>query len=316
MIKPIIPAPIPKALLLIGAGASYGCGGTNMQVPLGDQLFSELTSYSSYWSSLPEPKSKAFQQGFERAFDYWPDSVLEGMKSPLMWHMAFYFDEFQIIKPESCAYLKLTEGLIRLNLLPHVSLVSLNYDTLFEQACSSLGLAVRGWGDYSASSLAWFIKPHGSSNYLPDDIQVFARGLSGSGKVTGNYKWVSPGKVQNFSPSPLKISAGVAHPIMAHYNRDKFARCGTDLINALREEWKSLASQAKIIIIVGVRPTIYDTHIWTPIVRSPASIVYVNPSGLDRGKMQKLRPDTTMVTEKFEDSIPEILTRLHQVIFD
>ncbi|MEW5800391.1 MAG: hypothetical protein AB1728_15455, partial [Bacteroidota bacterium] len=105
VIQPYIPDPPPKALLLIGAGASYGSNGTNLRPPLGINLFDELCKYSEYWSGLPSEIKKTFKEkGFEEGFDYSSNSQFEKLKSTLIWHMAFYFDRFFIDDPKICAY--------------------------------------------------------------------------------------------------------------------------------------------------------------------------------------------------------------------
>ena len=314
MIQSFIPSHPPRALLLVGAGASFGCGGLNATPPLGNKLDQELVSFSEYWASLPKTYTKAFDSGFERAFDYWKEASFERLKSPMLWHMAFYFDRFHIKDFNSCTYVALARAFIQFGLLNRVAIISLNYDTIFEQAFLSLGVSVRGWNNYYSSSLAWFIKPHGSSNFLPEQISTFSQGLSGTGGFISKYKWITPGQVRQEAPPPLHIATGIEHPIMAHYNRNKFARCGPDLIQALRNEWKQLATQAKIIVIVGVRPTIYDNLVWQAIARSPAKILFVNPSGHDRGEAQKIRSDMTMVRKSFDSALPEILSRIQEAL--
>ncbi len=314
MINSFIPDPAPKALLVIGAGASFGCGGLNATPPLGENLYQELTSFSNIWASLPKTHATAFStDGFERAFDYWTEPKLEALKSPMLWDMAFYFDKFRIIDFNSCAYMTLAQSFVTLGLLKRAAIISLNYDTIFEQAFLSLGVGIRGWGDFQATSLAWFIKPHGSSNFLPTKIlSFFGGGLAGNGAFNPQDKWVNPGQVQKESPSPFEIANGIEHPIMAHYNQDKFARCGRDLIEALRDEWKQLASVAKIIVVVGVRPTIHDNIIWETIAKSPARVLFVNPNTHDRGEAQKRRSDITMIPKTFAAAVPEILSSIHE----
>jgi len=311
LVQPFIPDPAPKALLLIGAGASFGCGGLNARPPLGTTLYQELVSFSDIWASLPATHARAFvTDGFERAFDYWQEPRLEGLKSPMLWHMAFYFDRFRIADSNACAYVALAKAIIQLELLSQIAFVSLNYDTILEQAFLSLGVSIRGWSNFSEPQLAWFIKPHGSSNFLPTKMSIFAPGLVGRGAFNPKPNWVYPGQVCRESPPPLEIAQGLVHPIMAHYNRDKFARCGRDLIDALRNEWTQLALSAKIIAIIGVRPTIYDKMIWQSIATSPAKILFVNPNEQDCIEAQKQRSDITLLNKPFDSVVPEILSTI------
>jgi hypothetical protein len=67
---------------------------------------------------------------------------------------------------------------------------------------------------------------------------------------------------------------------MSYFEPAKRTTAGNSFIEGQRTRWRELAENAKTIVIVGVRVHPKDDHVWAPIARSNARIVYCGgPTG-------------------------------------
>jgi hypothetical protein len=315
---PIFPAQQTKVVFLVGAGASKGAGGLNQVPPLGTELYVALRSFSPLWENLPASIAEKFaSSSFEDAFGRWTDGTAERFKSHLLWHAAWFFDSFRIVAPERCAYVSLARHYLGLGILENVVFASLNYDTLFEQAFIAMGVRVRGWGSENGVPKAWFVKPHGSANYLPDQsVEVVVGELTGNVQIhSASYAYAQPSHVACSSPTPLKMSQSLLHPVMAHYNKEKTLRAGGDLIETSRKEWDELARRARLAVIIGVMPTESDEVIWKPLRESSAKILFVNPSVADCQKVAQLRTNVETAQLGFSEALGLIQRAVYQACF-
>ncbi|PTT26913.1 hypothetical protein, partial [Aeromonas sp. HMWF017] len=146
--------------LIFGAGASYGSGRTiPYNPPLGNYLFDNLESLNRAFAALPQDIKNVFiERGFEEGMVYIANDSRK--INPLQKEIACYLSKFKIT-PEN-AYARLFNKLRRY--MREINIVTLNYDTLIEQALGLTGYP----SDYNFSGQGVnVLKPHGSSNFLP-----------------------------------------------------------------------------------------------------------------------------------------------------
>lgn len=118
--------------ILFGAGASFGSGScTPYNPPLGNDLFSKLNEQGGNFSKLNDDiKAKFIDHGFEAGMA----SIKDDSRNitPMQKEMACYLSKF-VIKNDN-AYARLFNKL-RVE-LSKITIVTLNYDLLIEQAIS------------------------------------------------------------------------------------------------------------------------------------------------------------------------------------
>jgi hypothetical protein len=309
-----------RFLFLVGAGASYGNKGSNglsRTAPLGDDLFAALKERSKHWRELPSKLASNFtRQKFEEAFEVWAHD--EKLKSRLVWEAGRFFDEIRIIEPDKCAYSNLVDEILSRELLGCSVFASLNYDTVFEEAFHQRGIKTRYWGGGESQSVAWFVKPHGSSNFLPgrqNRIKILGgeyHPAPGAANDPGGYRCIKPGSSSTEYDSDDKLENEIIHPIMAHYNKDKTPHIGTKVINSLREEWKHYAKTAQKIIVIGVMPTASDSIIWDSLKEATGDVYFVNPSPDDRAEAKSIRPTLIEIPKGFAQAMSDIAEVLDQ----
>jgi len=155
-----------KLAVLMGAGASFGCGNVDPEAPpLGNQLFEKLKRAlpDSWGSLLTSDENDVFRCDFEQG-------MAQIRRKPaaqrLLIDMALYFSTFRATGPN--CYSRLLELLDR---TPDLQCVfcTLNYDLLLEQAITSNGRSLwtlgRTVGVVGPPPVA-VLKPHGSCNYI------------------------------------------------------------------------------------------------------------------------------------------------------
>ena len=146
--------------ILFGAGASFGSGSCSpYSPPLGNDLFLKLNEQGGNFSNLNEDiKLKFIEHGFESGMASIEDNSRN--ITPMQKEMACYLSKFSIKNDN--AYARLFNKLR--TYLSDITIVTLNYDLLIEQAILMNGYNVDYNADGKGISL---LKPHGSSNFLP-----------------------------------------------------------------------------------------------------------------------------------------------------
>ena len=116
---------------LFGAGASFGCGGTNKVVPLGSDLFIDLKKrFPKTWGSLSAVYDNDFKE-FERIMDrLWEDPKYVYEISNFLQDMGIFFSKFKIINQENNLYHKLFNGIKNKDLLKKTVLSTITNDCL------------------------------------------------------------------------------------------------------------------------------------------------------------------------------------------
>jgi hypothetical protein len=265
-------------LLFIGAGASYGSSNNKEIVPpLGEKLFDELKKYcdQTSWNNIPNEYQKIFtNQGFEIGMASIIDKCYELEtillktndveskneyskinKGWLNYCMAVYFSQF---KPENDNLYRLLAAKIHSKKNSWNGIIAtINYDKL-------LYLSLK---DYDIKPQERILFLHGACNIVMKGYQIKQ---SSSNIVSYN---------EADSYSFIDSCCDLNIPVLCHYHRNKRPENGVSFIKDQQNKFKNiLQKQAKNVVIVGVKFTPQDEHIWgkDALGRTKANIYYFN----------------------------------------
>lgn len=299
-----------RLAMLIGAGASYGCGYTDpsSRPPLGTHLFPQLVdAYPETWgtlldSDLPPLFRDNFEDGMAETWRRLPVRF-----SHLLIDMARFFSRFE--PPKDDLYSTVVRELHASKLLRRTAVASLNYECVFEVAVSLLGLRLSMNLDAPPAGQVLLFKPHGSCNFLPD-TQAF-----GFTVALGSPEGVlceAEVAVKNLPEVRALYDADFAFPpCMSLYAEGKATLVCQSFIDDARSGWATWVRRCDYVISVGTRPNLADAHVWDPIVESKAIVWFVG--GKDAGVAELEGAIGTRfrhVAETFEEAAPILCRRL------
>ncbi|MGC2047207.1 MAG: hypothetical protein WA635_01155 [Gallionella sp.] len=279
--------PSPSVTLIFGAGASHGSGGCSKTPPLGKDLFNDLNEGGGAFLPLLNKSGGAFSQlkddiksvflndGFEAGMAMIANDNREII--PLQRELALFFSSFQAKNDN--AYVRLFSRLRAYT--KQLNIVTLNYDLLIEQALISHQLDFNYHGNGNGINL---LKLHGSSNFLPrfptwlninnlvaKKTSVFFEGLETDFVFT--HEEVTSWHYDN---NNIKLS-----PIIAMYEKGKRVVINNELINEIQLNYSRIMKMSSSVILVGIRYTADDVHVWKPIQESNADLFIVNTNPSD-----------------------------------
>lgn len=296
----------PKILLLFGAGASTGSGGTNKTTPLGRNLYRCLCrEYPNTWGNKikDELKTKFTEDGFEVGMDslYKTPKELHYEVAPLLVDLSIYFSKFKIIAQENL-YLRLFREFEFALQNRDIIISTLNYDCLIEYALHICGIQVDYFGNNIGSRL---LKLHGSCNFIPQNFTAGGHGLSldiGSATINTSIKIVDPEKVKEELDN-ICIPAA-----MSLYTHEKRNIISPNLIKKIIEDYKISAQETKMIILIGVKPNPkIDTHIWDSLASTKANIYFIgNKKASDSWKSNYKKQNAESIDGHFLDRFDQI----------
>jgi hypothetical protein len=253
------PASQAAKVLLFGAGASFGSQRSVPVPPLSANLFDGLVCFAPRtWGSLPAPWPSQFRADFEAAMSSYIDTGAFG--APLQWDMATYFFT-QFAATPSSTYVKLLAALA-----PRISeylFVTLNYELLLFQAKSIAGIPA----DRFRVCL-----PHGNACLCCSGVSATA-GVSFTGGVS------TGGSVRVFRDRTDFMSertANVFPPVMSYYEPKKFTVSCANFIQDQRAQFEQEVLAADKVAIVGARVHVVDQHIWGPLAKTKAKLLYLS----------------------------------------
>ncbi len=267
-----------NVVLLFGAGASAFSGACHPSCPpLGDGLFDALYNEGLPASSLDKKHIDVFRKdGFEAGMD----SVAElgsQFVVPLQKQLAIFLSKFEIRAENH--YLNLVKHLG--DQCKQICFSTLNYDVLLEQALSQHGILFNCNPYKNSETNAQVLKPHGSSNFLPrlpkhihlNNIETGVRGsiIEGFGTdvVTSHNEIVKWCEDAHHNAIP---------PAMSLYAKGKNCLANSKDIEQIQDHWGEIVMKAKLVVLIGVRCTVEDTHIWEPIKKSKCRLAVVDPN--------------------------------------
>ena len=191
-------------------------------------------------------------------------------------------------------------------LVSHSAFASLNYDCIFEQAAYTLGFEVEYSPDDAGSALP-VLKIHGSCNFITEDIRHFRQHLTNpnSGLECG-MDCLRPTGVESALRSKFFDPMAYHYPVMSLYATGKNTPVAPVKIQQIRNSWSKYASQASVVAVIGVRPSIDDTHIWNPVTTTAAKLFYIgSPNDFERWSCAN--SNFTFIAERFDQGFEGLL---------
>lgn len=294
-------------VFLFGAGASYGsldC--TPYCPPMGYHLFDELRKAGGIATSVDRELAAVFRQDFEKGMDQffgrrWQD-IDEFLRD-----MAKYFAQFEP-GPDNL-YRRLIGALKDARVKTVFS--TLNYDLLIEIAASQAGLLLSYDLPLRPSTLR-IRKIHGSCNFLPDIPTGMLQ----------NVKIESPSQTGTKLEAPIRIAKprdviefcekSDYAPAIAIYAPSKWIPFCASFVHKQRKYWQAEVYQAECIFVIGATVRERDAHIWGPLARSEARLIYVDPEPEEfcRWANANSRKRVDIIPNKFAEAIPYILQHI------
>ncbi len=293
-----------KNIFLFGAGASYGCKGTNFIVPIGKELFPLLKKrFLNTWGRLPENLNAIFSDNFEAGMGFiWEN---HSTKIPvLMKDLAVLLAHARINNHRENLYFKIFESTKTRNLIQDTIFSTLNYDCLLEIAAHLAGLKIKYFSNPDNDSAAIW-KLHGSCNFVVRDIKAKRDNVTYMKFVTFHgtgIEALQPNQVREYCYGDTAF-----YPAMSIYMQDKPLQIAASTIQELQRAWQKEIEKTENIIIVGVYPNLEDRHIWDHISSSKAKILYCGGENeFKKWQQEKDRRDTYL-GKYFEDTMAQIL---------
>ena len=307
-------------VILFGAGASYGAGADYVLPevpPLGEKLYNALaTQYPNEWGSGSQLGRWAdkFRHDFEQTMF---DEVLPRVPSLslLEWHrpVAAFFARYRLDGSGHDMYSRLLAELKTKGLLGRLTLGSLNYECLLEQAVIKLGLAIDYMldDDHPAESIP-LAKIHGSSNFVTEDLFSWRPYLTNAGSSTESPFTVLPVHgLEDSLQRKFSTYEPAYFPVLGMYSQHKPSIVASVKLSRLRNILKQRIVDANVLVLIGLRPSSdRDPHLWKPVARSRASkIGYVG--GTDHYEILKqLQGKAVHLAETFEAGFTAVLSTL------
>jgi hypothetical protein len=270
---------VVSIVVLVGAGASYGAAGIfPRRPPLGYGLFAELCeAFPHTWGAMDASLAAVFEgTAVDKGFEAGMAAAWEQEWHPHeeLWDLAVFFTRFVLNPNAPSAYDGLLQTLDRNGHLPDARFVSLNYETLLEQAMVRNGVQVRYIVGFTemARSAGDLLKPHGSCNWLPVG-QIY-----GSGNKFGASVADYEGPIRVASLSDVRKERGIGasfSPAMSLYAPGKHSPVAPGAITAARDAMHAAIEESDAILVVGACPRLVDEHVFKPLAEADAPVFFV-----------------------------------------
>jgi hypothetical protein len=307
-------------VILFGAGASHGACYVHPEAPpLGAGLYDALAVlYPNAWGSeshLGKLYGQRFRHDFELAMfqNVLPSepslSLLESHR-----HIASFFARYSLSGGGRDVYTRLVSELSAEELLPRVTLASLNYDCLLEHAISDLGLVFDYMlEDLSSEGSIPLAKIHGSCNFITPDLSSMRAHLTNANasSIECSITPLPTHQLQDCLQRKFSRHGPDYFPVLGLYSPDKPSIVAPAKLQHLRNILAQRIRRATAVILVGLKPnTQRDPHLWEPIEQTKAStILYIGGEG-DYQTLQTRQPKTIHVARTFADSVSAIIRTL------
>jgi hypothetical protein len=303
--------------VMFGAGASFGAGDVSPHAPpLGSQLYDALIdAFPSTWGALIEPDEEAALRHPDVPFEkgmglIWARN--DSRTQLLVTDLGLYFTRFEPTGETDC-YARLLQMLRLRNVLARTSFASLNYDCIFELAAARQGLTINYDGARSPRRELPLVKPHGSCNFvmqgLGHNVQMTNVRMAGIG--TAYYD----GPLEARAPSEMAqlYAAGPSMPpAISLYAPGKPSPMAPTALAQLRDRWSQAVEAATVVVVIGARVVLADSHVWDPVTRGGCDVWYVGvPVGPDfRIFEARLGGRLTMFADTFDAAVSRLDSRL------
>lgn len=278
-----------SSLILFGAGASYGSDDVGTP-PLCGGLFEGLRRFDPLrWGRLPGSLAMLFASDFEAGMQELARSDPHRMP-PLQRAMAAYFFGFQ--PRSSNLYKALARTIRRVGF--NGALATLNYERLLELSLSSECVRPIVGGPPQQGFDVELCFPHGCCHFFNDSVQFDSRGVTfNGGAVSTSGRIIVLGDPRQFAQ---RIEGDELPPVMSYFEPQKRTSSGKNFVDGQRARFAELASAASTIVLIGVGIRESDSHIWEPLAKTTARIVYCAgraAATVFRAWAERLRPQKT-----------------------
>lgn len=256
-------------LIIFGAGASYGSDTLNVP-PLGNNLFDSLSKFSpTTWGALPIEYEVALKADFEQGIKK-ISTERSVILAPLQRAMALYFFGFNVRKEN--LYNRLSERIKKTGWNLEGKLVTLNYERMLPIAlnCNDLQPVLLPSENHLQNNQIELCLPHGICNLFVGGVSA----TQGVSFTTGVMFDGSPECVDNAYQYNQRIQKDVIPPIMSYFDPQKSNCSGGNFIGNMRKRYQELVSKAEKIAIIGIKVRSFDTHIWEPLSKTNAELIY------------------------------------------
>ena len=257
--------------ILFGAGASYGSDAVGTP-PLGAQLFDALADFNpAGWGALPAALGSQFRADFEGGMIQLSESHPHGLP-PLQRAMAAYF--FNFVPGNTNLYVRFGQRIAAASW--DGAICTLNYERLLELALGAAGLQPTVGAPTDPSKTVELCLPHGCCHLFCQSV----RGISSSVSFAGMHVRTNGPVVPIASPGEFqdRIQGDAFPPVMSYFEPAKTTTSGSNFITSQRSRWAELAAQSDTVALVGIRVRPQDAHIWDPLARTSATLVYCGGS--------------------------------------
>ena len=254
-------------LIIFGAGASFGSDTTGTP-PIGKDLFDALCNYNPEgWGKIDNEFHTIFREDFEAGIKLITERHSHYLP-PLQRAMAAFF--FNFFPRLNNKYVILANRLKQS--IWDGALATLNYERLLELSLKSSGMQpVVGKKAESKGEIELCL-PHGCCHLFCVSVKGKASAITFSGP---NVATSGPVKViSNPDEYSSRIVNDAFPPVMSYFDHAKRTTSGANFIESQRRRYSELVTEASTIGIVGLKVRPHDTHIWDPISRCDAKIVY------------------------------------------
>ncbi len=256
-----------KNVILFGAGASYGSDFSNTP-PLGSGLFHELSRFNpTGWGSLPSDLVDVFDD-FEKGMTRVSEVNIHWMPV-LQRAMAAYF--FNFVPSPSNLYRQFAARIKKVAW--DGACATLNYERLLELSLSSIGIRPVVGCEPKENCELELVLPHGCCHIFSS----VGRGNSTAVRFAGPNVKLALGKPEIICDPVTfrnRIEGDAFPPAMCYFEPTKRTSTGWELIEAQQQRLADIIEGATSVAVIGIRIRLCDKHIWGPLERTVAEVLY------------------------------------------
>lgn len=209
------------------------------------------------------------QNDFEQGMQILANSQ-STLLAPLQRSMAGFF--FRFVPSRNSLYVKMANLIKQSQWNLRGALISFNYERMLPIALtrSNLRPILLPSPQEIRDNCIELCLPHGACN-------IFCGGIQGHGFAFSSGIIFEGGRPEIIiEPQQFwrRITGDVIPPIMSYFVPNKINASGRDFIIKMRERYKTLVLGANKIAIIGLRVRPHDHHIWDPLSKTHAKIIY------------------------------------------